>query len=53
LADLVAAKAPRGQKTVAKEQLEDDLIVAEAMTRGEPSYQLRKNKEIKELKQIK
>ena len=53
LADLVAAKAPRGQKTVAKEQLEDDLIAAEAMTRGEPSYQLRKNKEIKEIKQIK
>ena len=50
LADLVAAKAPRGQKTVAKEQLEDELIIAEALTRGEPSYQLRKNKEIKQIK---
>jgi hypothetical protein len=50
LADLVAAKAPRGQKTVAKEQLEDALTVAEAMTRGEPSYQLRKIKDTKLLK---
>lgn len=50
LADLVAAKAPRGQKTVAKEQLEDALTEAEAMTRGEPSYQLRKIKDTKLLK---
>jgi len=45
LAELVAAKAPRGRKTAAKEQLEEDLFTAEAMRRNEPSYQLKRIKE--------
>jgi hypothetical protein len=45
LAELVAAKAPRGRKTAAKEQLEEELFTAEAMRRNEPSYQLKRIKE--------
>ncbi|NBQ64992.1 MAG: DUF2800 domain-containing protein [Verrucomicrobia bacterium] len=44
LSDQVAAKAPRGQKQEERDKLEDALTDANALSRGQESYQLRKTK---------
>jgi len=45
LADQVASKAPRGTKQEERDNLEDKLTEANALTRGSESYQLRKIKD--------
>lgn len=44
LSDQVAAKAPRGQKQEERDNLEDALTDANALSRGQESFQLRKTK---------